>query len=230
MPSSTSSGSSGDIFGLLRRVFTDDGGSGLGGLDWSNIALALGGLYGASRIDNSNTARNFLGLNPPRPSGYQGSIPEYTAHRQRLPQATAAGGTPRRPGSGGRRYFTPMEYLKPGETPKHTAANYQNNMAVGGLASLVPTHQPPRRGYYLGGPTDGMADRVPANINGQEEAALSHGEFVMPADIVSHLGNGNSEAGAKVLYDMMARIRQARTGNPEQGKQINPNAFTPGGR
>ncbi len=86
---------------------------------------------------------------------------------------------------------------------------------------------PQSKGYYLGGSTDGMADEVPATIDGNEEARLSDGEFVIPADVVSHLGNGNSEAGAKVLYDMMDRIRVARTGRKEQGKEINPNTMTP---
>ena len=54
---------------------------------------------------------------------------------------------------------------------------------------------------------------------------MSDGEFVMPADVVSHLGNGNSEAGANELYAMMDRVRQARTGSKQQGKQINPNDF-----
>ena len=86
---------------------------------------------------------------------------------------------------------------------------------------------PQSKGYYLGGPTDGMADKVPARIDGAQEAALSDGEFVLPADIVSHLGNGNSQAGAQILYDMMERVRKARTGRPEQGRQINPNKYTP---
>jgi hypothetical protein len=59
------------------------------------------------------------------------------------------------------------------------------------------------RGRYLDGATDGMADKVPARIDGQQEARLSDGEFVIPADVVSHLGNGNSESGAKVLFAMM---------------------------
>ena len=93
--------------------------------------------------------------------------------------------------------------------------------AAGGLASLKP------KGYYLGGATDGMADEIPANIEGQQEAALSDGEFVLPADVVSHLGNGNSDAGAKQLYSMMDRVRQARTGRQEQGQRIAPNEFLP---
>ena len=72
-----------------------------------------------------------------------------------------------------------------------------------------------------------MADVVPANIEGTQEARLSDGEFVMPADVVSHLGNGNSKAGAETLYDMMDRIREARTGMETQAKQINPNQFLP---
>jgi len=82
---------------------------------------------------------------------------------------------------------------------------------------------------YLKGSSDGMADQVPAKIGAKQPAALSHGEFVIPADVVSHLGNGNSEAGAKVLYSMMDKIRRARTGNSKQGKQINPNKFLPKG-
>ena len=80
-------------------------------------------------------------------------------------------------------------------------------------------------GYYLGGPTDGMADQIPATINNMQPAALSDGEFVIPADVVSHLGNGNSDAGAQNLYSMMDRIRQDRTGTTKQGRQINPNKF-----
>ena len=90
--------------------------------------------------------------------------------------------------------------------------------AAGGLASMA-------QGRYLGGPTDGMADKIPARIGDKQEARLSHGEFVIPADVVSHLGNGNSEAGAQRLYAMMDKVRKARTGNTKQGKEINPDKF-----
>ncbi|MDB3890522.1 hypothetical protein N9350_01165 [Gammaproteobacteria bacterium] len=81
------------------------------------------------------------------------------------------------------------------------------------------------KGMYLGGPTDGMADQIPATIDNRQPAALSDGEFVIPADVVSHLGNGNSNSGAQQLYGMMDKIRKARTGSTEQGKQINPQKF-----
>jgi hypothetical protein len=96
-----------------------------------------------------------------------------------------------------------------------------NGMAQGGIASVAPQGQ----GMYLGGPTDGMADQIPATIDNRQPAALSDGEFVIPADVVSHLGNGNSNAGAEQLYGMMDKIRKARTGSTEQGRQIDANKF-----
>ena len=84
-------------------------------------------------------------------------------------------------------------------------------------------------GGYLegGGVGDGMSDDIPANIDGEQEAALSEGEFVIPADVVSHLGNGSSSAGARRLYDMMATIREARTGNSKQGVEIEAEEYMP---
>jgi hypothetical protein len=89
-------------------------------------------------------------------------------------------------------------------------------MARGGIADA---------GRYLRGKTDGMADEIETSIDEEQPALLSHGEFVIPADVVSHLGNGNSEAGAEKLYSMMDRIREARTGTKEQGKEIDADKF-----
>jgi hypothetical protein len=82
-------------------------------------------------------------------------------------------------------------------------------------------------GRLLKGPGDGMSDNIPAQIGDNQPAALADGEFVVPADVVSHLGNGSTDAGAKQLYKMMDQIRQARTGRKSQGKKINPNKFLP---
>lgn len=79
----------------------------------------------------------------------------------------------------------------------------------------------------LKGPGDGMSDNIPATINGRQPARLADGEFVIPADVVSHLGNGSTEAGAKHLHAMMNKVRKARTGNPKQGKQINARKYMP---
>jgi hypothetical protein len=80
---------------------------------------------------------------------------------------------------------------------------------------------------FLSGGGDGMSDSIPATIEGKQEARLADGEFVIPADVVSHLGNGSSKAGAKQLYAMMDKVRQARTGRKSQGKQINPRKYMP---
>jgi hypothetical protein len=82
-------------------------------------------------------------------------------------------------------------------------------------------------GRMLKGPGDGMSDDIPAMIGSKQPARLADGEFVIPADVVSHLGNGSTDAGAKKLYSMMDKIRKARTGNKKQGKKINPNKFLP---
>jgi len=87
--------------------------------------------------------------------------------------------------------------------------------SIGGGVSGMPSR-------YLGTAQDGMADTIPTTIDNKDPAALSGGEFVVAADVVSGLGNGNSDAGAKELYNMMDRVRQARTGTTQQGKQINP--------
>jgi hypothetical protein len=80
---------------------------------------------------------------------------------------------------------------------------------------------------FLSGGGDGMSDDIPAVIGDKQPARLADGEFVIPADVVSHLGNGSSKAGAKQLYSMMNKVRSARTGNSKQGKQINPRKYMP---
>jgi hypothetical protein len=82
-------------------------------------------------------------------------------------------------------------------------------------------------GQMLKGPGDGMSDSIPAKIGKHQPARLADSEFVVPADVVSHLGNGSTDAGAKQLYAMMDRVRTARTGRKTQGKQIKPEKYMP---
>jgi hypothetical protein len=210
-----------------------------GELDLLGAAVSLGGGY---LLDQSGIGQARI----PQ-TGYQGDIPEYEVQRETVPSTYDPN---RRPGSGGQRYFTQTQYKPKSETPATpmsaeglAALNAANparqerrrpggpripepvqeeptGMAAGGIAQL-------KEGKYLDGASDGMADKVPANIEGKQEARLSDGEFVIPADVVSHLGNGNSDAGAKVLQDMMRRVRKARTGNDKQGKEIDPKKFIP---
>ena len=203
------------------------------GLSGQNIGTLLGTGIAGYAINKS-------GLSSPNVPvvGYQGEVPKYTAVRERVPMQQDPN---RRPGSGGRRYFSDMIYAdRPERQPMSVnQARTQAQQQAQGIAAL----QAPRldekplmaaggiigmnTGYYLGGTTDGMADKVPARIDNGQEARLSDGEFVIPADVVSHLGNGNSEAGAKQLYEMMSRTRKTRTGNPKQGKEINPRKMLP---
>lgn len=70
------------------------------------------------------------------------------------------------------------------------------------------------------GPGDGMSDMVPANIENDEDVLLSDGEFVISADVVSAIGNGSSDAGAKALQNMMDRVRSMKNGSPKQPPRI----------
>jgi hypothetical protein len=97
--------------------------------------------------------------------------------------------------------------------------------AMGGGIHGLKSGGRPMPGGYLDGAGDGMSDSIPATIGDKQPARLADGEFVVPADVVSHLGNGSTKAGAQHLYKVMDKVRKARTGTKKQGKQINPNRF-----
>jgi len=120
----------------------------------------------------------------------------------------------------------PREMLASGTDTGVNPMNGQMNFAGGGIASLggYAAGGNPR---LLSGPGDGMSDDIPAMIGSKQPARLADGEFVIPADVVSHLGNGSTKAGAEELDKMMKKVRRARTGNPKQGKQINPAKYMP---
>jgi hypothetical protein len=98
-------------------------------------------------------------------------------------------------------------------------------MARGGGISDLGTYSD--GGRMLKGPGDGMSDSIPGVIANKRPARLADGEFVVPADVVSHLGNGSTDAGAKQLYAMMDKVRKARTGTKKQGREINPRKYVP---
>ena len=205
------------------------------------------GKYDMGQIYNTvgmlGTASGLMGGTDTPTTGYQGGVPDYTVQRTQVPNTYDPN---RRPGSSGQNYFTPTRFT----TPETAITDTQLQSQAEGLATLnaanparqqrpAPVVPPPvttmaqggiarlAKGRYLNGATDGMADKVPARIDGVQEARLSDGEFVIPADVVSHLGNGNSEAGAKILSTMMDRIRKERTGNKKQGTEIDPKEFLP---
>ena len=82
--------------------------------------------------------------------------------------------------------------------------------AAGGLVPLEGG------GKVAIGPGGGLDDLIPTSINGRRAAALSDGEFVIPADVVSMMGDGSSNAGARRLYDLVKQVREAKTGTERQ--------------
>jgi len=101
-------------------------------------------------------------------------------------------------------YMPPQQQAQIGaESPKSDIAQY----AVGGVADLGGYSD---GGRLLRGPGDGVSDSIPASIGNRQPARLADGEFVVPARIVSEIGNGSTEAGARKLYAMMDRVQNAR--------------------
>ena len=92
------------------------------------------------------------------------------------------------------------------------------SMARGGMAQQFNLGDYSDGGRLLRGPGDGVSDSIPASIGGKRPARLADGEFVVPARIVSELGNGSTEAGARKLYAMMDRIQKARRGTVGKGR------------
>jgi hypothetical protein len=100
---------------------------------------------------------------------------------------------------------------------------------AGGLISLMHGGLVPdyAGGGLLAGRGDGMSDSIHGSIEGVRPARLADGEFVVPADVVAHLGNGSTNAGAKQLYGMMDRVRDARTNSTKQAPAVNPRRMMP---
>ena len=82
-------------------------------------------------------------------------------------------------------------------------------------------------GLIQGVGNSGMADDLPMNIGNKPIAAVSQDEYIIPADVVSMLGDGSSDAGSKQLDGMLDRVRMAKTGGTTQAKPINPNKVLP---
>jgi hypothetical protein len=184
---------------------------------------------------------------PTRPSGYAGggTIPAnpnapmvHNVNPQFItPTSTPVGHPVLGMAGGGSPFDSYAQYLQEIQAAKDAQLLPQNNQpnpatsggtmpgyATGGVSNLGSYSD---GGRMLKGPGDGMSDSIPATINNHQPARLANDEFVVPADVVSHLGNGSSDAGAKKLYSMMDRVRRARTGTPKQAKAIHPDRYIP---
>lgn len=206
---------------LLKRAFTKPG----GGTDWRAVLTAGGAA--------APLIQQLLGGSESRPTGYQGGIPTYTAVREAVPQVYDPN---RRPGSGGQRYFTDVQYVpKTGEGAAEalTAAQTGAIEQAQGLASLnaanplnaapvayqppapPPAATPTAPAYNEAYSGENVLNTVRGLLGTQKMAkggivGLQDGGFVVPADVVSHLGNGSSRAGINHLARKGAMPIQGR--------------------
>lgn len=181
-----------------------------GNLDLAKIIPLVGGLAAAAK---SNTRT--------QPVGYQGTIPKYTATRQAPAPGQMLSGnvtyTPKAEGgslaSGG--------FVIPADVVSH----FGNGSSDAGLR-LLSQHMgaQPIRGHG-----DGMSDSIHTTIDQNEPARVANEEAYVSPEHVARIGGGDASRGAQKLRDMMASIREARTGSSEQGRQINPSKYMPGG-
>lgn len=161
----------------------------------SNIPGGKGGMKGAPPSANSQPNYNSLGATKGMPQAVQKAIT--TPMPQYGPQNLS-------PDFNAHSNFEPINtniYI-----PKY--ANGGMSMAMGGLGNLGSYSD---GGSLLKGPGDGVSDSIPASIGHKQPARLAEGEFVIPARIVSELGNGSTDAGAKRLYAMMDRVKAKRS-------------------
>jgi len=107
----------------------------------------------------------------------------------------------------------------------HMAQGGLGALAGGGAAAQYDLGGYSDGGRLLRGPGDGVSDSIPATIGNKRPARLADGEFVVPARIVSELGNGSTEAGARKLYAMMDRVQKNRRKSVGKGKvAVNSNS------
>ena len=211
--------------------------TGIGNFLQNNYGKIGAGLAAAYLLGPGSKPNLLPGYTPPSASSYG------------LGRTLAAGYQPARPMAGGG--ITSLN-VGPGSVPTQGVAPsdlmQKPNQGAGldslaaqyGISPQMVSQARQTYGFSAGGPTemavggkllsghgDGMSDSIKANISGNQEARLADSEFVVPADVVSHLGNGSTDAGAKQLYSMMDRVRKARTGRKAQGRQINPQQYMP---
>jgi hypothetical protein len=193
-PSQTSFGRESALFGLLpgREAVPQPGvdayGYGASGYGFANPMQVEGGTQGPlSGAAFGEAAPNLAGLG----SGYEGM------------------------GGAGMYNTSTYNSYNPSDSSDGSESGGGVGAAQGGLMALAGGGMSHLGDYsdggrLLRGPGDGVSDDIPATIGDKRPARLADGEFVVPARIVSELGNGSTEAGARQLYAMMDRIQKAR--------------------
>lgn len=139
------------------------------------------------------------------PPTRMGDVGEFTYYRPSFTRLAAGGGL----------MDLPVERMSDRNDAMMSMANGGQMYAGGGISHLGDYSD---GGRLLRGPGDGVSDDIPATIGQKQPARLADGEFVVPARIVSELGNGSTEAGARKLYAMMDRVQQNRRKTVGKGK------------
>jgi hypothetical protein len=172
------------------------------------MGAAKYGLAALSPTLQADAAAPFAGSGPnPYEFEYDPNTQQYT----RVPTGTRQRDTltpmPRMAADGGMMNSGPIEAMSERNQIDTMMANGGQLFARGGMSHLGDYSD---GGRLLKGPGDGVSDSIPATIANKRPARLADGEFVVPARIVSELGNGSTEAGARKLYAMMDRVQKAR--------------------
>jgi len=190
---------------------------------------------GLSNFDDPNQAQTFVsypqqdertGYDDPN-SGYKNPgtpnapIDEYNPNDYFYSGGAKQGGLIKRHAEGGLTNLDHGGFVIPADVVSH----FGNGSSSAGLELLAQK----MGATPIKGAGDGMSDSIPAAIDGREKALVANDEAYLSPQMVERLGNGDMDAGSQKLAQMMEQIRRARTGNKEQGKQINPNNFMPGG-
>lgn len=220
----TASGGTAGLTSLLKSLFNKD----ITAADVKKWAPLLAGLVSATGVGRAKgTPAGYTGMG----SG-QSLIPKYTATRTPLamPAPRAYGAAAQ-----GQQYFSPVKYAAKGGimglsdggfvVPADVVSHLGNGSSEAGLRVLMQQ----LGATPIKGEGDGMSDSISAHIDGNQPAKVANDEAYVSPDKVAAIGGGDASKGAKKLYAMMDKIREARTGNKEQGKQIEAGKFLPGG-
>jgi hypothetical protein len=162
-----------------------------------------------------NSINTFLATNPSQ-EALQGAMRDFGVDEATLNAAKAYGNQGLAEGG-----LTPDGFVLPADVVSHLG----NGSSEAGLKLLASKFN----AKPIKGEGDGMSDSIPTTIGGKQEARVANDEAFISPEMVKRIGGGDAEKGAKKLYAMMDRVREERTGTKEQGKQIDPNKFMPGG-
>lgn len=214
---------------------------GIGGLQYnapqvSNPAPQMGNISGFNQQANTPYGQQSFNQQPPMQQSTQAPFtpqPSKTPLQSPIPrpravagQAMARGGVVQQTLAKGGAVANGIAALR-GEHPNPRAAldNYDRLFGTDATAELMRAYAD---GGVVSGPGSGVADLVPGSIDGREDVRIASGEYVVPAWAVAALGDGSTEAGAKVLDAMVARLREAGSELIMGSEPINPSEFLPG--